>query len=278
VLERLEESFAHKEPILFDSLNIEHVMPQTLTENWKEGLGENWELTHESLLHTVGNLTLTGYNPELSNASYMTKRAILSKSHVELNHYFAIVEKWDEEAILRRAEYMADLALRIWPDFARDEGEGEFDIPEEEEEQEQEDVQLLKAKVLDVLDGQFERVPKVRYQIYKFQDGRIVNVKYSRPYKDYYWFGVHASLWDGCLKAGMTHMVFILGQYGYVTVPTAMLNDYLAQAGTSPKPDGTVRHYHILISKEPKVELFHYGKSARIPLKPYVSCFHGAET
>src|SRR6185312_592613 len=74
ILEKLEESFGHKEPISFDLLNVEHVMPQTLTEDWKDALGENWEITHQTWLHTVGNLTLTGYNPELSNADYARKR------------------------------------------------------------------------------------------------------------------------------------------------------------------------------------------------------------
>jgi hypothetical protein len=167
---------------------------------------------------------------------------------------------------------MADLALRIWPDFGHSVGELEFEAPDEEEEQE--DVKLLKTKVLDLCGGKTHRVEDSRFQIHKLQDGRIINIKYSRPHKDYFWFGVHASLWEGCLKAGMTHMIFILGQTGFVTLPTAILRDYLAEAGTSPKADGTVRHFHVLISKEPKLEMFHYGKPARIPLKLYLTAFH----
>jgi hypothetical protein len=72
-------------------------------------------------------------------------------------------------------------------------------------------------------------------------------------------------------------MIFILGQYGFVSLPLAILSDYLAQAGTSPKADGTVRHYHVLISKEPKVELFHHGKPERFSLKPYLSGFQEPE-
>jgi hypothetical protein len=270
-LERLEQSFAHKEAIQFDLLNVEHVMPQTLTDVWKDDLGGNWEMTHETWLHTVGNLTLTGYNPELSNADYARKRAMLQKSHVELNRYFSDVEAWDEQAIVHRADHMADLALKIWPDFARDEGDVEFETPEEEEEQE--DVRFLKAKVLDLFGGEFERADNGRYQIHKVQNGKIINIKYSRLHKDYYWFGIHASLWDACLKAGATDMIFILGQHGFVTVPLSILKDYLAEAGTSPKADGTVRHYHLLISKEPKLELFHFGKPVRTSLKPYLSSF-----
>jgi uncharacterized protein with ParB-like and HNH nuclease domain len=271
ILERLEQSFAHKEPISFDALNIEHVMPQTLTETWKQELGDDWEVTHEMWLHTIGNLTLTGYNPELSNADYSNKRAILQHSHVELNRYFATEERWDENAISRRADAMADLAVMVWPDFAGGERELEFEAPEEEDEQE--DVQFLKAQVLELLGGEAIPAGNARHQINTLQDGRVVNIKYSRLHKSYYWFGVHASLWEACLKAGATHMVFILAQHGFVTLPVAIVNDYLKQAGTSPKADGTVRHYHVLISKEPMLELFHHGKPGRLPLTQYFSAF-----
>ena len=49
-------------------------MPQTLSEEWKEELGANWSETHEKYLHTIGNLTLTGYNSELSNHSFKEKQ------------------------------------------------------------------------------------------------------------------------------------------------------------------------------------------------------------
>ena len=63
ILEKIEESYDHKEKIDFNGLEIEHVMPQTLTDSWKDHLGDDWEKAHELLLHTIGNLTLTAYNP-----------------------------------------------------------------------------------------------------------------------------------------------------------------------------------------------------------------------
>src|SRR5262249_36413803 len=71
ILEQLEMSFGHKEMTDLNSMTIEHVMPQTPTEWWKEELGDDWEVTHATWLDTVGNLTLTGYNPELSNADFI---------------------------------------------------------------------------------------------------------------------------------------------------------------------------------------------------------------
>ncbi len=123
ILERLEESFGHLEPVPFASLQIEHVMPQTLTDSWKGALGENWETIYDLLLHTVGNLTLTGYNPPLSNDDYSDKRKILLASHLELNKYFETVSEWNEHAIRQRADVLADRALKVWSFFGKEQTE-----------------------------------------------------------------------------------------------------------------------------------------------------------
>ncbi len=117
VLHRLESALGHKERVGLDKLTIEHVMPQTLSEWWQSELGEDWESHHEQLLHTLGNLTLTSYNSELSNNSYPEKRKLFAQSHIELNRYFADVEHWNEGEIQRRADALTDLALTVWPYF-----------------------------------------------------------------------------------------------------------------------------------------------------------------
>lgn len=98
-------------------MTIEHIMPQALTDWWKYYLGENFELQHDELLHTVGNLTLTGYNSDMGNYDFHRKKTILIGSHVELNRYFTNVTKWDEEEIRKRSELLADIALGVWPYF-----------------------------------------------------------------------------------------------------------------------------------------------------------------
>ncbi|HRZ55837.1 MAG TPA: DUF262 domain-containing protein, partial [Candidatus Paceibacterota bacterium] len=87
ILEALEESFGHRERVDLSTLTIEHVVPQTISNNkhgkaWKEMLGDEWEMIHDTLLHTLGNLTLTGYNTELSNSAFDIKRVELGKSHL----------------------------------------------------------------------------------------------------------------------------------------------------------------------------------------------------
>ena len=174
---------------------------------------------------------------------------------------------WDEQAIARRGETLAERALAVWPDFARRDGAADGEIPTEEEVQE--DVKLLIAKVLDHFGGERGRLGKGSRIFYQVGDGKVLNIKYSKRHSDYYWFGFHASLWEDIAKAGVTHVVFILLSDGFVAVPVAIMKEYIAEAGFSPKSDGTVRHYHVLISIDTKPELFHHGKAGRISLKPY---------
>ncbi len=117
ILESLEESYNHKEQVPFNDLTIEHIMPQTLNEWWQEHLGEEWEITHELFLHTLGNLTLTAYNSELSNDDYETKRISLSQSHLELNKYFSNKLSWKKEDIIERANILSDKGIEVWPYF-----------------------------------------------------------------------------------------------------------------------------------------------------------------
>lgn len=116
ILERLERSFNHKEPAHTSGAQIEHVMPQTLTPEWIQELGEESGEQSAQLLHTIGNLTLTKYNSEMSNKPYKEKRQALANSHFVLNKYFADIERWSPEAIRERGHKIARLALIIWPD------------------------------------------------------------------------------------------------------------------------------------------------------------------
>ena len=120
ILEGLEESFGHRERVDLSKLTIEHVMPQTITNNkngkaWKEMLGEEWEQIQAALLHALGNLTLTGYNNELSNSPFETKRVELANSHLDLNADIASLPKWDAEAIRKRSVALTERVLTLWP-------------------------------------------------------------------------------------------------------------------------------------------------------------------
>ena len=120
ILASLEKSFEHKEIVQMDNLTVEHVMPQTLSEWWEKYLGSDAELTHEMWLHTIGNLTLTAYNSDLSNKSYSQKQQYFEQSHLELNKYFSKIENWKKEDIEHRASRLAERAMSIWPYFGNE--------------------------------------------------------------------------------------------------------------------------------------------------------------
>ena len=90
-------------------------MPQTLTPEWYGMLGADAVDIHTAWLHTIGNLTLTGYNPELNNRSYTEKRTVFALSHFELNRYFGDHESWGASEIEARAKALLKLAIQLWP-------------------------------------------------------------------------------------------------------------------------------------------------------------------
>ncbi|WRB79085.1 DUF262 and DUF1524 domain-containing protein [Helicobacter pylori] len=114
--ERLE-NFDTKEPVNTKGLTNEHIMPQKLTEEWERDLGENFQEIHNKYLHTIGNLTLTGYNSTYSNRSFQEKRDMekgFKDSPLRLNQGLRDLKFFGEEEIKKRANDLADLALKIW--------------------------------------------------------------------------------------------------------------------------------------------------------------------
>ncbi|MGC4857370.1 GmrSD restriction endonuclease domain-containing protein [Micromonospora sp. DT4] len=121
VLRWLEESYGSKEPVALESLTIEHVLPQSPTTEWRQMLAadlasdEDFGEAHEALVHTLGNLTLTGYNSELSNSPFPVKRVQLGKSGLRLNREIADQNRWGRTEIHARADALADRIVTLWP-------------------------------------------------------------------------------------------------------------------------------------------------------------------
>ncbi|WGH06486.1 DUF262 and DUF1524 domain-containing protein [Helicobacter pylori] len=117
-LKRLENSGDTNEPVDTQKCTIEHIMPQKLTKKeWERDLGENFQEIHNKYLHTIGNLTLTGYNSEYSNKSFQEKQGMekgFKNSPLRLNQSLKDLESFGEEEIKKRANDLADLALKIW--------------------------------------------------------------------------------------------------------------------------------------------------------------------
>lgn len=120
ILSNLENYKHPKEHINFKDYSIEHIMPQNpkLSKEWKKCLGPNYKEIQEKYIHTIGNLTITAYNSELSDKPFNQKRDMekgFKDSPLYLNHYLASLDTWNEETIKTRANDLIDLALEIWP-------------------------------------------------------------------------------------------------------------------------------------------------------------------
>ncbi|GAA6978449.1 hypothetical protein ID0082_13030 [Helicobacter pylori] len=92
-------------------------MPQELNDDWEKDLGQDYKRIHTQYLHTIGNLTLTGYNSKYSNRSFKEKRDMekgFKDSPLRLNQGLKDLESFGEEEILNRTKDLATRALKIW--------------------------------------------------------------------------------------------------------------------------------------------------------------------
>ena len=118
IISQLENN-DNKSPVNVENLTIEHIMPQNknLNDDWKSMLGPNWKEIQKLYLHTIGNLTLTGYNSEMSDRSFIEKLTMtggFKETAVRLNSYVVNQTEWTEEKIKERAQLLADKAISIW--------------------------------------------------------------------------------------------------------------------------------------------------------------------
>ena len=145
LFERLENRDSNERHDVVRQLNdkeisIEHIMPQKLSNSWKQDLGSDWQRIHQQYLHTMANLTLTGYNSQYSNLPFLRKRDLengFKNSAFRLNSYVKTCQKWTEEELKTRQEELLDVFLRLWPmpstDFVEAEKQADT-IPLDDEE------------------------------------------------------------------------------------------------------------------------------------------------
>lgn len=119
ILSRLE-NFEKKAPIIIENYTIEHIMPQNknLSSEWQADLGADWHEVQKKYLHTIGNLTLTAYNSEMSDRPFREKMNMpggFKESALRLNKYIVLLNEWNEKHIQERANMLAKKAESIWP-------------------------------------------------------------------------------------------------------------------------------------------------------------------
>jgi len=113
------ENHGRKEHVPVDEYTIEHILPQNeqLGATWRAGLGDEWQRVQATYLHTLGNLTLTGYNSEYSDRPFTEKRDMeggFKQSPLKLNDGLGQLQAWNEPAIQARAGKLAGLAVQVW--------------------------------------------------------------------------------------------------------------------------------------------------------------------
>lgn len=114
VLETLERARGHKEPADLNGAEVEHILPQTLSDAWHDALGSDAERVHADWLHRPGNLTLSAYNKELWNHDFKTKRERYAQSNIVLTRELAAYDTWGETEIRNRGRLLAKEAAQIW--------------------------------------------------------------------------------------------------------------------------------------------------------------------
>lgn len=109
-----------KEKLVTDTLSIEHILPQNknLSSSWQKMLGENWEVDRDRWLHTLGNLTLTGYNSELGDRPFLEKKKMIEQNPTKATILYQDVkdkDTWNADTISSRANRLASEILKLYP-------------------------------------------------------------------------------------------------------------------------------------------------------------------
>lgn len=201
------ENFENKSIIVVENYTIEHIMPQNknLSIEWQSMLGANWREIQKTYLHTIGNLTLTCYNSEMSDHSFLTKIDMeggFKESALRLNGFVVKQTEWTESTIKTRAKLLAEKAKKIWAFPKMTDAElapyRTNEKPAERYSLDSYDINVLTKTLFDVLDRRIQNLsPAVKrefkklYVAYKldtnfvdivFQKQRLrisVNMKYS---------------------------------------------------------------------------------------------------
>ena len=201
------ENFENKSIIVVENYTIEHIMPQNknLSIEWQTMLGANWREIQKTYLHTIGNLTLTCYNSEMSDHSFLTKIDMeggFKESALRLNGFVVKQTEWTESTIKTRAKLLAEKAKKIWAFPKMTDAElapyRTNEKPAERYSLDSYDINVLTKTLFDVLDRRIQNLsPAVKrefkklYVAYKldtnfvdivFQKQRLrisVNMKYS---------------------------------------------------------------------------------------------------
>lgn len=97
------------------SFQLEHIMPQTLSSDWRNKLGPNYEEIHQKYVNNIGNLTLLvgRVNLEALNLPFGVKRELYNdRSGLKITQKDIINQsEWNEQTIQHRADELAKIII-----------------------------------------------------------------------------------------------------------------------------------------------------------------------
>ena len=130
---------------------------------------------------------------------------------------------------------------------------------------------ISEYQIIEVLGGGELFSDSGRFKCYSLSNGNRIHIKRSKYHArdKMYWYGVTPVSLENMDEFGVTHVVFIMGTEGFVSVPIDLLREFLKSTRTSSHEDGSIRHYHVHISPGPDAELFYSQELPKFDLSDY---------
>lgn len=265
ILDRMELT-DNPAPVDLSELSIEHLMPQTPTENWLKELDTDEE-TYMENLHRLGNLTLAAKsdNSRMSNLEWDYKNEVLKGTgHLKLNMSLLLVDRWDLQKIDERTETMIEDLCRLYPypDVKPLLLQKDENIISEDE---------ARKQTLHILERGLERTDSVYpsdpehhslievkkdsvFRTSDYSDGYVLRASkmYRSGERERYWFAYRGSLFDKIRNCKRLHFVLICRNHSIfiVDLPQSIMEKYQDNLNVSKDKDGNIVHYHVAIYKE----------------------------
>lgn len=264
VLDRLE-LYQNTAPVDLSQLSVEHLMPQTATEEWLEELDTDLE-TYQENLHRLGNLTLATKpdNSKMGNLLWEYKNEILKETaHLTLNMEILPVRKWNLEKIDERTKILIERICKCYP------------YPEVNMEKNDDENIIDETTALDIcaqmtIDTTHIKCIKKR-RIFKTEDNHkgyvmISSKMYLQGDKKKYWFGYRKNRFSDIEDCREQYVVFGCRSQTVTVVkfPLSFIEKYLENMNTSIDDEGNVRHYHVVLFQNLN------GKMTMLLSKPYL--------
>ena len=263
VLDRLE-LYNNPAPVNLSNLSIEHLMPQTPTEEWLEELDTDME-TYLENLHRLGNLTLAAKkdNSKMSNLMWGYKNEVLKETaHLKLNLELMKIDKWDMAKIDIRTKELIEKICTIYP------------YPDVSVTQRIDDSIVDEMTALDMcVEVAISERPITcirKRRTFKTEDNKkgytvVSSKRYPQGDKEKYWFGYRDKRFEDIEDCDEQYMILVCRNktLSVVRFPREFIEQNLGMLNTSVNSEtGEISHYHIVIFKNPD------GKMTMLLSKP----------